>query len=287
MIARALIALYPLGWRRRYGAEMAALLQDTGVDPRVALSLLAGAAGAHLRPRGWAGLVTPAERMRGTVATVALCWGAVVLAGAGYAKQTEDRPFFLGAHRHVLVGLRDAIAVLAVAGALVVVVCGAPLLFHALAVAWRERRRDLILRLALAPAALVALVVVTALLLAVRAHPIDHSATLAWFALVGIVGLTCAHAPRLVLARSAPPEALLSRALRGAVVLAALMAAIALAVVAYALVLVGGDPGLAAGGAGPLWATTAQALFFLCLLALGGAVAACVSVGRGYRIARG
>ena len=49
-LARAALALYPLAYRRRYGQEMGALLEDSPVTPAVLVDLLGGAVRAHLRP---------------------------------------------------------------------------------------------------------------------------------------------------------------------------------------------------------------------------------------------
>jgi hypothetical protein len=41
---RLLLSLYPRTWRERYGEELADLIDDTGLTPRVALDVLRGAA---------------------------------------------------------------------------------------------------------------------------------------------------------------------------------------------------------------------------------------------------
>jgi len=45
---RWLLRLYPRAWRRRYGEEYLALLEDLGPSPRVVADALRGAVGAHL-----------------------------------------------------------------------------------------------------------------------------------------------------------------------------------------------------------------------------------------------
>jgi hypothetical protein len=42
-LVRVLCALYPQGWRRRYGREFAALVEDVGIDWRTVLDVLKGA----------------------------------------------------------------------------------------------------------------------------------------------------------------------------------------------------------------------------------------------------
>lgn len=46
-----LVALYPKAWRRRYGAGLAALLDETTATPGVVLDVVRGAAAAHLDQR--------------------------------------------------------------------------------------------------------------------------------------------------------------------------------------------------------------------------------------------
>jgi len=48
---KRLLALYPRAWRRRYGAEFAALLDEQGVSPGVLLDTVLGAIDAHLDPQ--------------------------------------------------------------------------------------------------------------------------------------------------------------------------------------------------------------------------------------------
>ena len=116
---RMLLALYPKAWRRTYGEELAALLEQTRITPRVVLDVLAQAAklqaDAHWTgcPVGLAVLVstgveivartmglavnilwvphTPAQ----AVALLALCapWVAMaVRAGHGRSRRPLTRP---------------------------------------------------------------------------------------------------------------------------------------------------------------------------------------------------
>ena len=45
-----LIRLYPANWRRRYGTELAALIDSQPFTPQLAFDLIAGALDAHLHP---------------------------------------------------------------------------------------------------------------------------------------------------------------------------------------------------------------------------------------------
>jgi hypothetical protein len=47
MLGRVLVALYPAGWRDRYGDEFQALIDDQGVTPSVVLDVIRGALAAH------------------------------------------------------------------------------------------------------------------------------------------------------------------------------------------------------------------------------------------------
>lgn len=50
-LIRVLVGLHPKAWRQEYGDEFAALLEDTGVTPRIAADVLLHAAVLHLRAR--------------------------------------------------------------------------------------------------------------------------------------------------------------------------------------------------------------------------------------------
>jgi hypothetical protein len=88
---KLLLWLYPRDWRRRYGAEMEALLSQGRGGPREALDLLRGALDAHLQPQ-W-----PRRRHRLRL-PLAAALGVVVAALASHAVA-------------VLLGAADAIAI--------------------------------------------------------------------------------------------------------------------------------------------------------------------------------
>lgn len=48
---RALLAIYPRAWRRRYGAEFAALLEEQRPSPGLVVDVVLGAVDAHLDPQ--------------------------------------------------------------------------------------------------------------------------------------------------------------------------------------------------------------------------------------------
>lgn len=287
-----LVSLYPQAWRRRYGDEMRALIEDGEVRPADLAGLLAGAATSHLRPRSRAiGALEPSERLRNTVGAVALCWGGLVLAGASFAKETEDPTFRSAGHAHPLLGaLHGAITGLALASALVVALAGAPLLVWVVRLAWHERRRDLARLLAIPPLAIGQLAAATALLVwwIQRGHlrspdRVGLAAFAVWAALATGTAAVCALAPRLVLARVDAPERLLRLAVRGAVALIACMGAITLSTSLYAIALASSAPAEARQSGGPLWPTTALALAFAAVVMVLATALATVSTVRGAR----
>jgi hypothetical protein len=93
-LARLALRLYPLAYRRRYGDEMEALLEDGGATPHTVLDLARGAIGAHLRPEPGvdAGLGRD-ERLRHRLGAVFVCWCVFVVAGLAFYKTTEGVPF--------------------------------------------------------------------------------------------------------------------------------------------------------------------------------------------------
>lgn len=128
-LARRALRLYPLAHRRRYGAEMEALLEDAGASLGTVLDLLRGAIGAHLRPEpSVAATVGREERLRRGLAAVLVCWLLFAIAGLAFYKTTEGAPFEgVGGTPSALGSLHLAIQVLAVLGGVAVLVGAAPL----------------------------------------------------------------------------------------------------------------------------------------------------------------
>jgi hypothetical protein len=93
-LAGLALLLYPLAFRRRYGQEMRALLDETPPGVLTVLDLLRGALAAHLHPpAGLAGVVDAGDRLRGSMSGVLACWVVFAAAGFGFYKTTEDHPF--------------------------------------------------------------------------------------------------------------------------------------------------------------------------------------------------
>jgi hypothetical protein len=49
-LSRLMVGLYPRRWRRRYGEELLALLEEHRPGPRTVVNLALGAVGTHLDP---------------------------------------------------------------------------------------------------------------------------------------------------------------------------------------------------------------------------------------------
>ena len=91
--ARLLVRLFPVAWRERYETEFFALLGETGMSLGIVYDVALAALVARLDPNPtrerWP-LMT--ERLRRAELVIFVCWVVVVVAGAGFAKLTEDPP---------------------------------------------------------------------------------------------------------------------------------------------------------------------------------------------------
>ncbi len=118
---------YPTAWRDRYGAELAALLEDTyGSGPIPVgeqLSLARRGLGERLRAAGLNGR-GPADRVARTGALLVLCaWAPFVVTGSAFAKYVEHWDAFTAPSAQWLPGAAVAATQVAAAvGALVVAI---------------------------------------------------------------------------------------------------------------------------------------------------------------------
>jgi hypothetical protein len=290
-LARWVLRLYPLAFRRRYGEEMRALLDQQQPTASAVLDLLRGALVAHVRPPAAAiDWVDAADRLRASASGVLICWVLFAAAGFGFYKTTEDRAFSAAGHAHpVLAVAHVAVQSLALIASAAVVLGALPLI----AVALTRARHDPKLRqiVARAPLPLAVFGALTAVVVAIaHAHPGHHGSggyglAVAW----GIAGLGCGIACAL-LSRAAlfavPASAIRLRlALAGAGIVAAAMLVIAVATVVYTAALMVGASRLAAMGNGPFQLLSAgaslilQAVAMLALSALAG-----TATLRGWRV---
>ncbi len=294
-LARLALSLYPLGFRRRYGAEMRALVEETPPNALLVLDLLKGAAMAHLRPpASAAGLVSASETVRASMSNVLACWVLFAAVGFGFYKTTEDGPFRVAGEAHPVLGYAHlSVQILAVLASAAVLLGASPLILAALEAARRERTlRPLI---AAPPMAVLVFAALTAgLILAAHsqqgrtAGAAGRGIFIAW----ELAGLACAAvcvlASRRVLFAVSPTRATLLFALAASMLVACAMVAMAGATALYTVVLALHESSLAASANGPLmvFSVSVSLAGQVLVMAGAGAVAALTTV-RGCRAAPG
>ncbi len=289
-LARLALALYPLAYRRRYGEEMAALVEDQGVSPRVVADLVRGALRAHLRPEpDLTRQLGPDDRLRLGLSSILLCWVVFAAAGLGLYKTTEDHGFTAAGHAHGLLGTAHfAIQMLAGVCSVAVLLGAAPLVVIALRQA-RDRRaveRATVLALGcllvfvLATAALVAL----ANLATPPGEALAAASLAIWSVLALACGLGCALAGRLGLFAITVPKDVLRASAACANVVVVGMVGISLATALYLVALLHDAPGLAGQGNGPLeLASVALSLGIQLAVMVAVAVPALLGASRAWR----
>ncbi|HEX4108233.1 MAG TPA: hypothetical protein VHX88_08880 [Solirubrobacteraceae bacterium] len=265
-LARAIVhRLYPRGFRRRYGDELDALLEDAAPGPLAVLDLLRGALVMRVRaPRGLSEELYVGERLRGGVSALLACWVLFCAAAFGFYKDTEGQSSFGDVHRHEILG--GAHLVVLGLASLAVLLGAAPLVLAVLGHARRSpgRVRWLTLVPPLAVGAFAVLTDVLALAHAGRPAAQPTVAGRGAFAAWGLAGLACG-AVCVVAARSvlyAVPVAgrrLLAAMACGTVVTGA-MVAITAAVAVYAIALPADAARPAAAPTGPLQIPTGASL---------------------------
>jgi hypothetical protein len=182
-----LLAWYPSAWRRRYGEELTALIEDTGpLSLRLRLGLVLGGARERIhearRPR------PPAERARTGVLVVLVAWAMVMVAGPSFANLADGFTRALPPHAGPLPSVAyAAVVVFAALGALAVLagmaVAGPSVLRQLRAGGWRAIRQS-VLR-ALAATAVGALAFVVLVLVTHALGPVQESSwSLAVFCVV-------------------------------------------------------------------------------------------------------
>jgi hypothetical protein len=256
-LARLALALYPLAYRRRYGDEMEALIEDSGSSPAAVADLLRGALRAHLRPApGIEGELGAGDRLRLGLSSILLCWVLFTVAGLGLYKTTEEHAFDSSSRHQLLGSAHLAIEVLAILAAAAVVLGAAPLVVAALRQA-RDRRaveRAIVLAVGcvgvfgLATAALVVIANVGP----VPSDAVDAASLAIWTGLALACGVGCAFAGRLGLFAVTVPRDVLRFTAACATLVALGMIGIAIATAVYLVALLHEAPGLAGQGNGPL-----------------------------------
>jgi hypothetical protein len=286
------LELYPLAFRRRYGQEMRALLDECPVRALTILDLLRGAIWAHVRPpASAAGLLSPADRVRSSTSGLLACWVLFAAAGFGFYKTTEDSAFRAAGHAHpVLAAAHVAVQVLAVLASAAVLLGALPLIRAAVVGARRDR--PLRLLVCVPPLAVILFAILTsALVVTAHAHAgnaAGRGAFLAWEIAGLACGAVCVWASRGALfAAQVPRESLLAALAMGTLVAAA-MVAVALAAAVYSLALTLDSSGLATAPNGPLRLLSVGASLGGQVLVMAAASAMGVAAStRGWRAARG
>ncbi|HEY5195296.1 MAG TPA: hypothetical protein VIJ39_15685 [Solirubrobacteraceae bacterium] len=290
-LARLALRFYPLAFRRRYGEEMLALLEESPPRALAVIDLLRGAMTAHLRPSATdASLVDSADRMRASMSGQLACWVAFAVAGFGFYITTEDAPFTAAGRTHQLLGATHlAIQIIAVLASGAVLAGALPLIAAALGRARREPRlRRLV---SLPPLAVLLFVGLTRLMeLVSSSQPAHHTnsagaiAFLSW----GLAGLACA-AVCVVAARGALFAVPMQRwrlvaAFACGTLVTAAMVAIAVATTLYGIALFADASHLAASGNGPFQLlSTGVSLAVQLLVMVLAATLAATSTRRGWR----
>jgi hypothetical protein len=288
-LAKATLALYPVAFRRRYGDEMLALVEDSPTSSRTAFDLLRGALVAHARPSaGVAASLSSEDRLRATSSGVLACWIAFVAAGLGFYKTTEDHPFASAGDAHpALGGAHVAIQVLAVLASIAVLSGALPLMVAAV----RQSRRARAVRRAtgLAVGAVAVFAISTAALAAFAdsAKSLSDSASglafSAWI-LIGLVsGAVCAFAGGSGLFATRVRRRGLVAALACGTLVTAAMALMALATGLYIVALAVNASSLAGQGNGPFGIpSVGTSIGIQLIIMVGAASLAAISTRRGW-----
>ena len=288
-LAKVALGLYPVAFRRRYGDEMLALLEDSPPGPRGTLDLMRGAISAHARPpAGLTSSISGEDRLRATSSGVLSCWIAFAAAGFGFYKTTEDHQFSsLGGAHLAIGGAHTAIQGLAVLASIAVLAGALPLIVAAV----RQSRRSRPVRNAIGLAAgAVAIFAISTAALVVFANSArslsDGAAGLAFSAwvLIGLAcGVVCSLAARSGLFAARVRRRGLVAALTCGTLVTAAMALMALATALYAVALAVDGSGLAGQGNGPFGAPSVGISICIQLVVmLAAAGLAAVSVRRGW-----
>jgi hypothetical protein len=92
-LAPLLLKIYPPQFRARYGNELEALAEDTGLRPRVVFDLVRGAARQWMVPTlPGSGEEAQRARMLATVTTAFVCWAVSIVAAVSFGRRFNDPP---------------------------------------------------------------------------------------------------------------------------------------------------------------------------------------------------
>jgi hypothetical protein len=276
---RRAIVLYPAAWRRRYGDEFEALLEQTRLTPRILFDVAVAAVDAHLNPtaplRKWPFMF---ERLRASELAVFAGWILFVVAGLGFAKMTEDSAFGAAGGANPAVGLAyDAFGVGAVVALLGVLAAGVPIVWAIARSAFRTHRWRQLSLLAVPPVSLTVWIGVTFLLVNAVDQPVPDGAMrvvyfVAWVAVFSLAAVVSTVAVTVAAINGEVAPGLYRRAVTPALIVAGAMAIVVLALAVWGLALLATTPSLFWGNGGVL--ATSTALTWLGVVAGMGAGAA-------------
>ena len=148
--ARLLTSLYPRGWKQRYGDEFEALLTMSRGDLRTLADVAWSAFLEHIFSLRGMNM----NRLHRSLATISCAYLAVIAAGLNLYATTDDSSLATAMQTHPDLSaawtMIELGSIVALAGAVAMLL---PLLAAALRFAFTEKRRDILLRLLAAPAA--------------------------------------------------------------------------------------------------------------------------------------
>ncbi|MDQ6725309.1 MAG: hypothetical protein M3066_03960 [Actinomycetota bacterium] len=245
-LVHLLVRLHPPGWRRRYGAEFAGVVEAALADGtrrgRLIVDVARGAVDARLHPSLTEGS-SPTASLRGAASTAFCAFIAFVIAGMGFQKMTEDPSFSAAAHAHPALAwsYRLVVGGAVLAGAAIAVAA----LPVAVAVARQARagRRDMLRLLVIPPVAAAVSVLTTVGLARLGGHAgrVHAAGNIALFGIVVALGLATAVIWGAGAASAMHDAAVSGRALRAQVVPLAVaslaMAAVTLGVAGWGVAL--------------------------------------------------
>lgn len=292
-LARATLALYPVAFRRRYGDEMLALVEDSPPSSRTTFDLLRGALVAHARPpAGISATLSSEDRLRATSSGVLACWIAFAAGGFGFYKTTEGHSFSTAGDAHLAIGgAHVAIQALAVLASIAVLSGALPLVFAAARQSRRARAVRKATGLAVGAVALFAISTAAFVAFANSAESLSDGASglafSAWI-LVGLVsGAVCAFAGGSGLFATRVRRRGLVAALTCGTLVTAAMALMALATALYVVALAINASNLAGQDNGPFGVPSVGiSIGIQLIIMLGAASLATVSTRRGWQALR-
>jgi hypothetical protein len=152
-LVKALIALYPRGWRDRYGEEFGAMLEEQPATLKGVLNII----GCALQERAhWLGHGNAGEN-QGSFVWVLIAGTAALAAGANLYFTVDDTPLTATIQAHASLSVCWlAMAAGSLLAGVGLAAAGLPAFWAMVWFAYAGQRRDIGLRLAVAPCALIA-----------------------------------------------------------------------------------------------------------------------------------